>query len=105
MSGFANEGSSKTLSVSFFDDANAAATPESVSYRIDCLTTNTVMRDATPITPASTINIALTPADNAIVDQTNSRELRRVTVIATYNGGADALNDQFNYFVRNLSQI
>ena len=105
MSGFSNEGSSKTLSVSFFDDAKTAATPESVTYRIDCLTTNTVIRGDTPVTPASVLNIALTPADNAIVDQANSRELRRVTVTATYNSGADALNDQFNYFVRNLSQI
>ena len=92
------------LTVSFLDKAGAPAIPASVTYRIDCLTTNTAILADTALTPAASIEITLTPAQNAIINQANALEAKRVTVKATY-GASDALNDEYDYLVKNLSGV
>jgi len=92
------------LTVTFLDKNGAAAAPTSVTYRIDCLRSGTVVLADTPLTPAASIEIVITPAQNAIQQAANSNEHKRVTVKATY-GAADAVNDQYDYLVRNLSGV
>ena len=97
-----NERSTAWLTVSFKDKAGALAAPASANYRVDCLTTGTAIRAETALTPASSIEITLTPGDNAIVAAANVRETRRVTIKAAY-GAADEIKDQYDYVVENLS--
>lgn len=97
-----NERSAAWLTVSFKDKDRVLATPVSVTYRVDCITTGTVIRAITALTPASSIEIALTPDDNRIIADANQRELRRVTVKAVYGSG-DEIVDQYDYAVDNLS--
>lgn len=62
-----------------------ALVPDSVEYRIDCLTTRQTVLEPTVIVPAEEMTIAVAPADNVIVDDSNSRELKQLTIIV--NGG------------------
>jgi len=92
------------LTVSFFDKAGAPAVPSSVTYRIDDLITNTQILADTALTPAASIEITLTPAQNAILNDANANEPKRVTVKASY-GATDGLNDEYTYNVKNLSGV
>lgn len=96
------ERSTAYLTVSFRDKDGNLAAPTAANYRIDCVTTGAAIRGVTALTPASTIQITLTPADNAIVQTKDVRETRRVTVHAEYGAG-DEVNDQYDYDVVNLS--
>lgn len=60
------------------------------------------LRGDTPLTPASSVEIRLTPADNAILNGGN--EQRRVTVVATY-GVDDQVTDEYVYMVVNLRKV
>lgn len=99
-----NEKSTSYLSVTFKDKAGAAAAPASATYRIDCITTGTAIKGDTALTPAGTVEIAITPNENRIVTPGNARERRRVTVTATY-GATDSVSDEFDYDVVNLSHV
>jgi len=99
-----NEGSTAYLEVDFLDKDDAAATPSAVTYRIDCLTTGAAVRASTSLTAGSSIEITMTPADNAIQDQANDYERRLVTVEATY-GASDSVNSEHEYVVRNLRKV
>jgi hypothetical protein len=98
------EGSTAYLSVSLKDKAGALAAPASLSYSLTCMTTGAVLRQDVPLAPASQVEITLTPADNAIQSQANLYEIRRVTVKAGY-GAADALNEEYEYQVKNLTGV
>ena len=99
-----NEGSTAYVTATFRDKAGTVALPSAVTYRIDCITNNTQVRDTTSATPATAVEITLTATDNAIIDPRRNRELRRVTVTGTY-GDSDAVREQYDYWVRNLSQV
>ena len=96
-----NESSTAYLTVACRDKAGALATPVSLSYRIDCVTTGEAVRATTFVTPGSEVEITLTPADTAIQAQENISELRRVTVIAGY-GVSDQVTADYDFLVRNL---
>lgn len=96
-----NEKSSSYLTVAFFDKTGAAAIPASVTYRLDCLTTGAAILADTVLSPAASIEIAITPTQNAILADGNTTETKRVTVKATY-GASDAINAQYDYLVANL---
>lgn len=98
-----NEGTTCYLSVAFKDKDGAAAAPSSVSYRIDCLTTGTAVLGDTSATAAATTAITITAAQNAILGG-RPLERRRVTVTGTY-AGSEAVREQFDYQVRNLSAV
>lgn len=95
------ERSTAYLTVSFIDKAGGLESPASVQYRIDCETTGQVVRDWTTVPPGPSVEIVLTPTDNAMQDATNESERRTVTVVATY-GAADSVRDRSEYYVRNL---
>jgi hypothetical protein len=98
------ERSTKYLTVEFLDKTGAPAVPSAVSYRVDCLTTGQQVRADTPLTPAASVEITLTPADNAILGG-NVLETRRVTVVAQYGGAGDQAVDEYDYLVRNVRGI
>ncbi len=98
-----NEGTTCYLNVSFLDKTGAAAMPSTVAYRIDCLSTGTSVRATTSVTPGTTVEIVLSAADNAILANLPF-ERRRVTVEATYSG-SQAVKNQYDYQVRNLSAV
>lgn len=98
------ERSTAYLTVTFFDKTKQPETPASVSYSVHCMTTNTVVRGSTSLSAASAVEITLTPADTTIINPSNAFERKRVTVEATY-GAADAVRDQFDFLVVNLSRV
>lgn len=98
-----NEGSTAYLTVTFLDKAGAQAAPTSISYRIDCLTNAQEVKDDTAVVAGASVEITLTPADNAIIAAANSQERRLVTVTATY-GASDAVKADYEYRVRNLAK-
>lgn len=98
-----NEGTTGYLTVQFFDKAGSLAAPSSVSYRIDCLTTGTVVVDDTSVTAGTSVEIQLTAANNAILGG-RARERRRVTVTGTY-AGSQAVTHQYDYEIANLSAV
>lgn len=75
------EGSAFTATAYFRDRATAAASaPSTAKYRIDCLTTEKEIKGWTTLTPAASISISIVAADNAIQDESNAYEIRRLTV-------------------------
>jgi hypothetical protein len=74
-----NEGSS-FVATAYFRSGDAASTPSSARYRIDCLTTQKQIRDWTSLTPASSISITVENTDNAIQDDYNDTETRQLMV-------------------------
>jgi len=100
-----NERSTAYLSVTFRDKAGAAQAPSSAAYRIDDAGSGQVVRGDTAIpTPGSTVEITLTPADNALLAEANPYERRRVTVTAEYGGG-EAVTAEYVYRVVNLAGV
>jgi len=97
-----NEKSTAYRAVTFRDKDGVAQAPSSASYRIDCMTSGTAIRAVTALTPAATIEIVLTPTDNAIQNQGNPRERRRLTVTGVY-GASDQVIEQFDHDVVNLT--
>ena len=59
----------------------AAATPTTIHYRVDCLTTGTELADWTTVSAASNFTIAVTATHNAIQNQGNAHETRELTVM------------------------
>ena len=67
----------------YYRDANDAAdTPTTIDYRIDDLTTNTVITNWTSATPGVSVNITVTPTENRMISNRNKWERRQVTVSA-----------------------
>lgn len=98
-----NEKSRCYLTVAFYDKDGNAAIPTSATYRIDCVTNNTQVKDDSSLTPGSSIEIPITSSDNAIIAITNTLERRKVTVEAVYGSG-DEVHDEYEYYVKNLSR-
>ncbi|NOZ53811.1 MAG: hypothetical protein GXP08_11880 [Gammaproteobacteria bacterium] len=100
-----NENSTRYLDIIFKDENDVLAAPNSVVYRIDCVTTGTsVKSDTTVNTPGDTMRINLNKTETAIVADTNKQELKRVSIIAIY-GANDEENDEFDFYVKNLAYI
>ena len=95
------ERSTAYLTLSFLDKAGALEAPSSVQYRIDCKTSGQAVRDWTGCPPGPSVEIVLTPEDNAMQNAANDSERRLVTVIANY-GASDEVRDACEYYVRNL---
>jgi len=73
------EGSSFTATA-YFRLIDASTVPTTARYRIDCSTTGDAVRAWTDLTPAASIEIAITPADNAIISNTGLDERKQLTV-------------------------
>ena len=66
----------------YFRSGDAASAPTTASYRLDCLSTGTVLQDWTSLTPAVSITIPITATNNAIQDNSNRYEKKQLTVAA-----------------------
>lgn len=99
-----NERSTAYLAVTFKDKAGAAQQPTTASYRIDDVATGAQIRGDTALTPGTSVEITLTPADNAILSPRLAVEEHVVTVTGTY-GENDAVRAQYVYAVLNLQAV
>lgn len=100
-----NQGTTASRVVELLDQNGAPGVPTALSYRIDCVTSGQVVRALTPLTPAATVEITLTPADTAIVNPRNNQETKRLTVVAQYGGENDQVTGQFDYVVHRLPYL
>jgi len=101
-----NEKSTALLTLSFFDESELAVSPSAVTYRIDDAASGTAILALTTLTgPFSTTkDIVITSAQNAIINNTHSFEMRIVTVEFDYSGGKHATGE-YKYMVKNLSGV
>lgn len=100
-----NEKSTAYLTVTFRNKAGVAEAPATATYRIDDVASGAQVREAEAITPAAaTMEVRLTPADNALLEAGNPAELRRVTVVGQY-GQDDAVTSEYVYEVINLRGV
>lgn len=96
-----NEKSAFVLAFEIRDENDALEVPTTLDYQIDCLTTGAAIRASASITPASSGDIDILPADTTLQSQDNATELRVVTV--TQDAGLDSQRiQQFRYEVKNL---
>jgi len=85
----------------YFRNGEAAEAPATVHYRIDNITTNTIITDWTSVSAASSVSIAVKSSENRIVANGNSRERRQITVAA--NKGLDTeTRDTAEWFIDNI---
>jgi len=99
-----NEKSTSYVTVEPKDKNGVAATPTTLVYQIDCVTTSTAITAETSLTPGTSVEITITPTENAMIDQANAFEEREVTVTAGY-GANDQIIEVFCYRLLNLSAI
>jgi hypothetical protein len=97
-----NEASTGYLNIALLDKNGDPAIPTTLSYSIQCLTNGQEVRASTALTPGTTAEITVTPSDNAIIDDSNAYETRRIIVTAVY-GADDELVSYYDYTVKNLS--
>jgi len=96
------ENSHFTATAYFRDHAtSAAATPTTIRYRVDCLSTRTVLVDWTGVSAASSVSITIPAAANNIQDNTNRFEHKQITVEAD-NGLSTQAIGQRTWKTRNI---
>jgi hypothetical protein len=98
------EGNSVTVTARFTNSAGSAITPTSARYRVDCETTNEMIQDWQPLTPASSVSIAIAGALNRIIDQHHDYERKVVTVEANWDT-PQVFTDAVKYDILNLQAI
>lgn len=96
-----DEGSDISVEVEFFDLDGVAAIPTAVQYRLDDSLSGEVIRAKTSVTPASSVTIAITDTEMAIVNDERVQEEHVLTVKASY-GANQARIQQYRFLVNNL---
>lgn len=77
------EGTNFTVTVNFRNRSGiAAATPTTVHYRVDDITGRQMITDWTSVSAASSVDIDITPTENAINGDSNAIERRQLLVKA-----------------------
>lgn len=100
-----NESTTFVVTLTFTDEDGDAVTPTSGTYRIDDVDAGTEILDDTAFSPsASTHDITITAAQNAILDSTLKTEKHRMTVTWLY-GGTKQGNEEYIFGVVNLAKI
>lgn len=97
-----NEGSTCYIAASFIDPAGAELAPSSISYQINDEDSGDVLQGPTSVDPASSIEIRVPPAINALHDASRSSEIRVVTIEAVYGTDSDVIVDEVRWVIRNL---
>lgn len=77
-----NEGSRCFIKAKFFDRNGNAQIPNSVSYRVDCETTGTLIQDWIAVTPDVQVEVQIDATLNKIISPRNPIERRVVTFMA-----------------------
>ena len=76
------------FTVKFYDGNGDPTLPDTVIYRVDCITNATGLVAPTEITAATSIDITTTDAWTQVVDTSNIYESRRLSVSASGEGWA-----------------
>ncbi len=93
------------ITVSFYDKTGALATPTSATWEVHDKSSGQVMQAATNMTPiASQYEIEILSSVNTLVDPAHGKEIRVLTIKATYGVGKSVL-DEFEYEVIGLSFV
>lgn len=79
----------------------AAATPTTIHWRLDCLTSETEVVDWTSVSAASSFTLSITGAHNAMQSQGNDVEVKQVTVMTDRDLSTQYL-ERVTYRVENL---
>jgi hypothetical protein len=96
------EGSGFTVTGNFRTrETGAADTPSSVRYRLDCLTTGREILAWTTVTAAAQVSIAVTGAQNAIIDDCNDYEIKQL-ILESDNGSSDQYRERITWKVENM---
>jgi hypothetical protein len=82
----------------------SAQTPTNVRYRLDDLTSGCQILDWTSATPGTSATITITPDQNAMHSQCNTRERRQLSVAADY-GLSTQYVESIEYDVENVQGI
>jgi hypothetical protein len=85
-----NEGSRCFVKAKFFDHAENAQIPTSLSYRVDCQTTGATLLDWTTVTPDTVVEVQIDATLNVIQRRGNSIERKAVTFMANADPAASA---------------
>ena len=105
--GAVQEGSAITLTAKFYDDASdpwTLSAPSTVRYRVDNMDTGSGVVDWTTATPATSVSIAITGAQNALQSQSDNFERYEITVQANA-GLSTQYSETFNWKVLNVAGI
>jgi len=84
----------------FEDDRNVPKVPDTVHWKLVCVTTDTTIVDWTPLTPAASVEFEVGSTMNRIIDDGNSDEIKELTVEAN-QGTERAWNEVQQYRVLN----
>lgn len=99
------EGKTSYQPGAFVDKDGVEADPSSAEYRIDCLTSGTVIKDWTALATASgAFTITIPPSENALVNSDGKSERRRIRVRATY-AADDKVEDAIVYELQSVEKI
>lgn len=99
-----NEDSTAYLTVTPKDKNGDPQAPTGMSYAIHDAGSGKEVRGSTNVSPGSSVEITLTPGDNAIFNIWGKDDKRRVTVVATY-AADDQVVAEFVYDVVNLRHV
>lgn len=101
-----NERTTLYVTLSFKDKEGAGFTPSSLKYRVDCITSGTVVRQLTDVPgPTQVYELKLIPSDTAIVKAGHRTEDRVLTVIASGPTGDDQITEEVPFTIRNLRYV
>lgn len=78
-----NEGSACLVNAEFFDTTGAALVPTVLQYRIDDVCSGAVILSWTTVTPAPSLQVIVTAAQNALITNSRGWETHQVTFQVT----------------------
>lgn len=91
-----NEGSRCFVKAKFFDRKEQPQIPTSLSYRVQCETTGTLLQDWTTVTPDTMVEVQIDATLNRIINRRNVIERKVITFLANADPPESAFTeDQF----------
>lgn len=90
--------------ISFIDADGFPGVPGTLSYQIHDVYSGTEITPSTMVTPEIVTTIEITPAENAILDPNNPREVRRLTWTINAGLGNQQTGEKL-YDVVNLTRV
>ena len=94
------ERSSHTITA-YFRSAGAASAPATIHYRIDDLTTKTLITDWTSVSAAASVSITVKSSENRIISDSDKFERRQITVAAD-KGTDNETRDTAEWRIENI---
>ena len=99
-----NEGQSFTATFKFFDSNYVPSSPTTLRYRIDCLTSGVVVKDWTVVTAAQSVDIEVSPDDNAIQNTSSLLERKQMVAQSNYETATQSVETK-EWNVKNLQGV